>query len=369
MPKQMKPARKKSSGSLLSYDISIGGVDMNQRVLFAKNLSVMIKSGLTVDEALHISADAATGKFRYIINDILAAVESGRTLSDALRQHPNIFSQLFVNSVYAGEASGTLEANLEYVAEQLRKDKELTMKIKGAMLYPTVVIITAFIMSMGISFYILPKLTPMFASLKIELPLSTRMLLWFTNFIELHGASLLYGIIIAVLALTWFMRQKFSRPLTNYIALKTPIIRTLTRNSNIARFCRTLGTLIKSGLTIEEATAISAETAGNYYYSSALGDVSQRMKSGSGLSENMQLHEKLFPKFMIGMIRVGETSGRLDEVLLYLASYFEDEVNEDTKNLATAIEPVLLLGIGLMVGFLALSIITPIYNITGNLNH
>jgi type IV pilus assembly protein PilC len=369
MSNSEKKFSQKQNNSALNREVSWGRISFNQRVLFAKNMSVMIKSGLTVSESLLISADAAQGKFKKVVSAILASVEAGGTFSEGLGKFPRVFSPLFINSVYAGEASGTLEDNLTYVAEQLRKEKELSGKIKGAMLYPAVVLTATFILGMGITFFILPKLTPLFEGMKIQLPPTTKFLIWFSHIVQYHGFALFFGIVIFIAAVTWFIRQKFSRPLTHWIMLRIPIVKSMTHNSNLARFSRTLGTLIKSGLTIDESILITAQTAGNYYYATALTTIGKGMISGNTLAENMIRYEFLFPKFMVSMIHVGERSGRLEEVLLYLASYFEEEVDEDAKNLSTAIEPILLLGIGLVVGFLAIAIITPIYNITGSISN
>ncbi len=363
------PQMKKKKTSLFALEINIGGVNLTQRALFAKNMSMMIKSVLPISEALSISADSVPGSFKKILLSVMDGVLAGAPLSDGLKQYPKVFSTLFINSVRAGETSGTLEENLSYVSEQLRKEKELSEKIWGAMLYPIVVLIAALALTIAIVFFVLPKITPLFEGLGVTLPVTTRALIWFSDFIQAHGASAGIGFVAFIVLLSWLARQRFSRPTTNFIALHAPIIKSLVRNSNTARFCRTLGTLIKSGLPIDEAVQISAETSGNYYYEQALKDVSQRLLSGTKLSSNLMLYENLFPKIVTRMIRVGEESGRLEETLLYLAAFFEEEVHNDTKNLSAAIEPILLISIGLVVGFLALSIITPIYSITGNISH
>jgi type IV pilus assembly protein PilC len=368
MSNQVRNGKEKQAIALWAREFEWGGADIGQRVLFAKNLSVMIKSGLTVNEALRITADAAQGRFREVVLQVLASVEAGGALSDGLKKFPRVFSPLFVNAVYAGEASGTLEGNLVHVAEQMRKERELSQKVKGAMLYPCVVLAATFTVGIGIVFFILPKLTPIFEGLDVELPATTRLLLWVSRCAQEEGAALLGAVALCGAAFWWTVRQRFSHPGTHLLLLQAPVIGKLSCHSNLARSCRTLGTLLQSGVPIHEATALTASTATNFYYVRALQDVSQRMASGSMLADNLQLHEKLFPKFMIGMIRVGEQSGRLDEVLLYLAAYFEEEVDESAKSLSATIEPILLLVLGLLVGFLALSIITPIYSITGNLH-
>lgn len=362
MKKQLK--KKKN---LLETDVSIGGVSLTQKALFAKHLSVMLKSGLTIVEALEIAADSAQGKLKKVLMGVLKSVKSGQSLSSSFGRYPKVFSATFVSATMAGESSGTLEESLETLAEQLEKEKELTSKIKGAMLYPLVVMTAAFALGIAVTFLVLPKITPLFEGMKMELPITTRALIWFSHFVQAYTWPLFFGLVGGTIFLVWLLRRKFVNPFTHWLFLKLPILKKISFNSNLARFCRTLGTLLKSGLNIDEALEITKDTLGNHYYKKSLAQVSQRIGKGSKLSDNLAQFKNLFPKMTIRMIYVGEESGRLEEVLLYLADFYEVEVDTATKSLSTAVEPILLAFIGLMVGFLALSIITPIYNITGNI--
>ncbi|NQV88129.1 MAG: type II secretion system F family protein [Parcubacteria group bacterium] len=359
--------KNKTKKSAFNIEINIGGFSLTEKVLFAKNMAVMIKSGLTISDALDITADSMSGKFKKIIKRIQESVESGNKFSDSLKEYPKIFPPLFISAVFAGETSGSLEENLEHASEQMRKEKELSGKIKGAMLYPIVVLIATFALGMAISFFVLPQITPLFEGLNVKLPVTTRGLIWFSHLVQNHGFILFGGAIIFLVGLVYITRQKFSYPTTHWLLLNSPVIKQLVRNANIARFCRTLGTLLKSGLTISEAVGITNSSLDNYYYKKAVSDVADRLGSGTPLSEHLKRHENLFPKLVTRMIHVGEQSGKLEDSLYYLASFYEEEVDNSAKTMATAIEPVLLIGIGLVVGFLALSIITPIYSITGNL--
>ncbi|MFH1089113.1 MAG: type II secretion system F family protein [Candidatus Uhrbacteria bacterium] len=365
MPQNQK--KQKKSG-IFSWEINFGGFSLTQKALLAKNIAVMIKSGLTISDALDITADSMSGRFKMIIRHIQKSIEAGSTLSDSLKEYPKIFPPLFIGAVYAGESSGSLAENLENVAEQLRKEKELAAKIKGAMLYPIIVLIAAFGLGLAISFFILPQITPLFEGLKVELPITTRGLMWFSRLVINHGVVLLGGIVITFGVLGYVIKQKFSHPVTHWLLLNIPVIKPLVRNANVARFCRTLGTLLKSGLTINEAIVISSSTSGNFYFQRALTEISNRLVSGTPLSEHLSRYEKLFFKLVTRMIHVGEESGQLEDTLYYLAGFFEEEVDNDAKTMSTAIEPILLICIGLVVGFLAISIITPIYSITGNIN-
>ena len=347
-------------------EINIGKVNLTQKAFFAKNLSVMLKSGLTISEALDISIDSASGKLKNILREVARSVDTGRSFSESLKPYPRVFRPFFVSAVYAGEESGTLEENLEQIAIQLNKERELASKIKSAMIYPVIILVASFILGMFVSFSILPKIVPLFEGMSTELPITTRILIAISHFMQEHGLKVFWGIITFVIFMTWLVRQKFSNPFFHFFYMHFPIIKRISRGVNLARFSRILGTLLKSGLNIDEALVITKNSVGNHYYQKSLAKVMERINKGSSMSLSLAQYEKLYPKILSRMIKVGEESGKLDETLLYLADFYEEEVDNATKAIAIAIEPILLLGIGAAVGFLALSIITPIYSITGN---
>ena len=324
------------------FNISFGGVGLTEKALFAKHLAVMLRSGLTIIEALSIAADAAQGKLKHTIAGVQKSVEAGRTLSSSLSDYPRIFSGLFTESIRAGEASGQLPENLESIAGELEREKELKSKMTGAMVYPAFILVATFILGLIMAFLVLPKIIPLFEGLKMDLPVTTRALIWFAHIIENYGLWLLMGLVVFVFFLLWLFRQKFVKPATHWIFLHTPIIKRLVIGSNLSRFSRTLGTLLKSGINIDEALAITASSTGNFYYN-------------------------LFPRIVTRMVQVGEEAGKFEETLLYLANFYEAEVDTAAKSLSTIIEPMMLLIIGLVVAVFALAIITPIYEITGNI--
>jgi len=356
----------KTKKGALEGDISLGGINFGQKVTFAKHLAVMLKSGLTITEALEIVHGQAEGKLKKIIGKLKSSVDAGNSLSSSLGKFPKIFPPIFVNTVYVGESSGTLDENLDNLAGHLKKDKELMDKIKSAMVYPMIVLVLAFVLAMAISFVVLPKITPLFKGLGMDLPITTRALIAFSDVVQTHGKVLFPSIVGGIMFLVWIFRQKFFKPVADYLILHTPIIKNISRNKNLTIFSSTLGTLLKSGLNIDEALRITKDTIDNYYFKKALEDLAIKARQGTKVSENLSRHKKLFPSLMVSMIKIGENSGRLEEVLAYLADYYETEVNNATKTLSTAIEPMLLIFIGLMVGGLAIAIITPIYKMTGN---
>ncbi|MSR76274.1 MAG: type II secretion system F family protein [Candidatus Ryanbacteria bacterium] len=339
------------------------------RALFAKHLAVMLKSGLTLTEALQVTRDSSRGAFRGVLTDIMRAVETGRPLSQAFGDHERVFGGLFIEATYAGEKSGTLPENLENIATELEREKELVAKVKGALMYPSVVLVAAFVLAMGVSFFVLPKITPLFESFRVELPFATRALIGFSHFVSDYGYYFFGGMFGLILLLTWMVRQKFSHPFTHLLMLRVPIIGTMIRSANIARFVRTLGMLLKSGVNVDEAIEIARDAMGNYYYKLSLTRVGRDVAKGSKLSESLAQEAHLFPAIVTRMIKVGEESGKFEETLFYLASFYEAEVDTSTKTLSTVLEPLLLLFIGLLVGGLALAIITPIYEITGGIKY
>jgi type IV pilus assembly protein PilC len=357
---------KKIKKNLLEADLSFGKVSLVQKAIFAKNLALMLKSGLDIIEALEIVRGQATGKFKTVITDIANTIESGNSLSSSLKRHPKVFSELFINTTLAGETAGTLAENLENVADHLTKSNELYTKIKGALVYPIIVIFGAILLGLVLSFAVLPKIIPLFESMKIDLPFTTKLLIYFTHFIQNYRLPLLLAISFGSAGLYWLATREFSRPVTHYLLLKIPIIKNLVINSNLTNFCSTLGTMLKSGLIIDEALAISKDVVSNYYFKQSLDDVHKKILMGVRLSESLEKHSKQFPKMVISMIKVGERSGNLEASLFHLANFYENEVDMTTKTLSTAIEPILLMGIGVVVGVLAISIITPIYKLTGN---
>lgn len=352
--------------SIFEINISFGGVPLIQKAIFAKNLAIMLKSGLDIVEALEITSDQATGQFKIVLSEVLASIQAGNSLSGALKKYPKIFSKLFINTTMAGESAGNLADNLESIAVYLRRNHELVSKIKSAMIYPMIVVIGAMILGFVLAFGVLPKIIPMFESLNVELPITTRMLISFTKFLEMHQFSTLFGSIGLIIFLNVILRREFIKPYTHYLILKIPIINKIAISSNLANYCNTLGTLLKSGLIIDEALMISKEVVTNYHFKKCLNDISARTLQGSKMSDNMQRYGDIFPKMVIGMVRVGERSGNLENALFHLGEFYESEVDVSTKALSVAIEPVLLVCIGVLVGGLAISIITPIYQMTGS---
>lgn len=351
----------------INISLSFGRVPTVEKVLFAKNMAVMIKAGLSLKEALDVVYDQAKGKMEKVLGEIISGVEAGKSLAELMERYPKIFPPYFTSIIRVSEESGTLEENMSYLADHMEADMALKRKIRGAMMYPGFVIGATVILGLGLGIFVLPKVTKLFESMDAELPATTKALLWVSGLMENYGIYIGIGTIVFTIFMFWFLRLKFVKPITHRIFLHFPIISRISRNMNLARFNRNMSILLKSGLPIDRSLEIGADTLTNYVYKKDLVQASEEVKKGIPLSETLIEHENEFPSLETHMLRVGEDSGNLEETMNYLSGYYEEEVNNITKNLTTILEPVLLVGIGLVAGGLALSIITPIYSISSTL--
>lgn len=345
-------------------ELHIGGPSKTDIVLFTKNLSVMIKSGLTLAESLQISIDQAHGPLRGVLSKILRHIENGEPFARALSTQSRYFPRLYQDMVRVGEVSGTLDSNLEYLANQLAKDRDMRRKIWGAVMYPLVILFGVGGLGILLAVVVLPRLTNLFLSLDVELPASTRALIWMSAFMQEYGIWTVAGIIIIIAIMIIGYRLPPVKFVVHAIVLKVPLFGRLVHQVQTARFTRTLGALLHSGVPISESLDAVEEAMGNMVYERAVRTVRTRTNTGDSLSMSLERYPRLFPRIVTRMVHVGEQSGRLEEILMYLSAFYEEEFDEVAKNLTVLLEPVLLIFIGIIVGFMGISIITPIYQIT-----
>jgi len=359
---------KRKSFDLKNLEYEFGRIKTIDKVIFVKHLSVMIKAGLPLLDALTVIRDqTSSAKMKGTMDSIVRDINRGQSFAQSLSRFSRVFSPLFVNMIRVGEASGTLDQNLEYLASELEKEYELKKKVKGAMLYPIIVLTATFLLGAALSIFILPKLVKLFTNLKIELPFITRVFLAVADFFAHYGVYVFLGVIGLAIGLRFISKTKKAKPFFHHLYLGAPFFHKLAQNVNLARFSRILGILLKSGLPIAESLEITSQTIDNVIYQKILRYSLDEIKKGSSLAKALAGEEKHFPKIVSRMINVGERTGKLDETLIYLAKFYEEEVDDATKNLATVIEPVLLIFIGVILGGLAIAIITPIYQISGSL--
>ena len=343
-------------------------LSLKEKMLFARNLEVMIRSGMQILQSLDILKKQARSKaFVKILDSVIFDVKNGHFLSAGLEKYKTVFGEFFINLIRVGEASGTLSENLKYLADELRKKDELTKKIRGAMAYPMIIMLATVGITSIMIFVIFPKILPVLTSINVELPLVTRAFIAMSNFLIKYGYLVGVGFVGLIIGIWLILRIPKVRFFWHKILVSMPIIKDMVRSVNIISFARTIGLLLKAGIKIVEALEITANTLGNMVYRQEVLRVAEGVRRGDPMSKYFVEDTKLFPPIFSQMIVVGENTGKLDESVLFLADFYESELDESIKNISTFIEPVLLLVMGLIVAFVALAIITPIYKITQTL--
>ncbi|MDA1338233.1 MAG: type II secretion system F family protein [bacterium] len=342
------------------------GVSSNDVVNFTRQLATMISAGLSLSDSLNILKEQITNaQFKTIIQSVQADVSGGNSFSNSLAMYPDIFDTTYISLLTAGEASGNLDDILLRLADKLEKSRSFKSKLKGAMIYPVIVVIAmAGVMTVMVVF-VIPKLTDMYASLNIELPLPTQILIGISNIVINYWIFLIIAMVAFVVGFSYFKRSLTGIYTLDKIALKFPIFSNITKLGIYTEFTRTLSLLMRSGVSIVDALQIVANSLGNVYFQEEVYEASRKVEKGIPLSEPI-IASKYFPAIIGQMIAVGERTGKMDDVLMKTSAYFESEADQAVKNLSTALEPIIMVLLGLMVGVLILSVITPIYKLTSS---
>lgn len=356
----MEEKEKKSGRSFLDR---FQTVPLKEKMVFARNLSIMIASGLTVSKALNNLALQTQNKtFRKILLDVFEGTQSGNSLSESLDKYPDIFGELFINMVRVGETAGNLDEVLKIVSVQLEKEHDLKSKVKGAMVYPTVILAVMFVIGIIMLTFVLPKLMAVFKDMNTELPAMTKVVIGISDALRNHGLLVGVGLVVVVVFLQYFLRQELGKKVLSFVALKFPLFSPLVKQMNCARFSRIYSSLLKSGVGAVEALKIISKTLTNYYYQKALLGSVDEIQKGVSLSKVLSEHEDIFPILVSQIVQVGEETGKTETVLLQLAEFYESEVDQITKNLSAIIEPLLMVLIGSAVGFFAIAMLQPMYS-------
>lgn len=344
----------------------VGDIDV---LLFTRHLSIMLKSGISLAEAISIIEGQTQNRlFKKIVHSIKKTVVSGRTLSKALTEFPRVFNSFYLSLIAIGEESGNLEKNLDYLALQIKKNQEFKKKVQGALFYPAIILSTAILAGSGISIFVLPKLVDLLTSLDVELPFTTKVLIFIGTAMKGYGFVIFAGIIAIILLIRSIISLPFIKPRWQTLVLTLPIYGHFIQNIELASFCRNLGIMLSSGLPIVTALSTQADATSNIVYKKYFKTLTHEVERGKSIEEIFTSAKfKYIPLIAARMIGVGEKTGKLDESLLYLGDYFEDEVDTASKNFSTIIEPVILILVGLIVAFIAMSIISPIYQFTGGI--
>lgn len=355
---------EKTKKSILGK-FSLGGkVKDKDIVIFTRQFATMIDAGLPLVQALEILSSQVESKtLGKALAQVKMDVESGATYADALKKHPRLFSELYVNMVAAGEAGGILDTILNRLAAYIEKAMKLKKKVKGAMVYPAVVSSIAVLVIAIIMIFVVPTFAKMFAQLGGTLPLPTRIIINISNFVAGIGGLLIAGGVTAVVIfIVQFRRTDKGKYITDRILLKLPIFGVLLKKVAVAKFTRTLGTLVSSGVPILEGLDITAKTSGNKVIEYAIMEVRKGVVSGKTLAEPIT-KAKVFPPMVTHMIAVGESTGALDAMLAKIADFYDDEVDAAVSNLTAMMEPMLMVFLGGTVGFIVVAMYLPIFKL------
>jgi len=338
------------------------GVKTRDVVIFTRQFATMINAGLPLVQALDILAQQTENKvLADVTRQVVYDVESGQTLADALRKHPKAFTDLYVNMVAAGEAGGILDTILQRLAEFLEKNDAIVRKVKGAMIYPAVIMSVAVIAVAVLLIFVIPTFQNMFASVNLDLPLPTRIVIGLSRILQHYWWAIIGVIGFSVFAINRYYKTAAGRLQIDALLLRFPVIGDVLRKSAVSRFTRTLGTLISSGVSILDGLEITARTAGNMVIHNAVMESRQSIAGGDTIAAPLQ-RSKVFPPMVISMIAVGEQTGGLDEMLSKIADFYDEEVDAAVSTLLSLMEPVMIVVLGVIVGGMVVAMYLPIFD-------
>jgi type IV pilus assembly protein PilC len=344
-----------------------GGVPPKELAVFTRQFSVMIDAGLPLVQCLDILGSQQENKtFQKILQQTRMDVEGGASLADAMRKHPKAFDELFVNMIAAGEAGGILDTILKRLATYIEKAVKLRSQVKGAMVYPVVVLSIAAIVIAVILWKVIPTFASMFEGLGAQLPLPTRIVIWMSNWFVRALPFLVIVLVAAVFLFRRYYATHGGRRVVDRAVLKMPVIGVLMQKIAVARFCRTLATLVSSGVPILDGLDITARTSGNAIVEDAVQNVRKGVEGGLTLAQPLK-DSGVFPAMVVQMIGVGEQTGALDAMLSKIADFYEDEVDQAVANLLTMLEPLMILFLGVTVGGIVISMYLPLFDLISKL--
>lgn len=366
-PIMIEEEKEKIKSSLPSLDL-FGGVSLPDKIMFTNNLSGMLSAGLSISRALQIlEKQSKKGTLAKVIRSLMDDINKGNSLSFGMKKFPKVFSGIFVAMVHSGEESGGLPKTLTEIGITLKKAYDLNKKIKSALMYPLIILGAIFLIGTLMMIYVVPTLTKTFKELNVKLPASTRAVIWLSDNMSQNPLIVLVGIAILIVAFILFSRLKITQRYFDFIVLRLPVIGNIVQEMNTARTTRTLSSLLMSGVDMSQALSITEEVLQNIFYKKVIHDSITSIEKGIPLSNSFKDNTHLYPVMVGEMIEVGEETGKLSTMLIDVASFYENEVDNKTKDLSVIIEPVLMVFIGIAVGFFAISMISPIYSVMNNI--
>lgn len=345
-----------------------GRVSVSDKASFCRFLATMLRAGMPLPEALNIIGKESENKrLRTILADVTFQIRKGSGLSVSLSKYPKDFDQIFLTMVKAGEESGNLDKTFDYLSKQLLASHEMTQKVKGAMVYPAVILVAMLANGILMITFVLPKISEVFSQLNLDLPFTTKLILGFGNFVGENTGAVIGGFLLFLLITFLLFYLRTTRKIISNIFISLPLVKKLVDQIDVARFARTLSALLKSAVPILNSLDVSSDTLSQDKLKKEAKKFSEQVAAGESLSEVLVKSKKIFPQVMIQTIRAGEESGSLEVVLEELADFYEKEVDYSLKRLTAIIEPVLMMVIGVAVGAMVVMMIIPIYSIVGSL--
>ncbi len=366
-PMTISEFKEKGFKSLLTFDI-LGRVSLSEKIMFTNNLSGMLTAGLPLTRALTVLVKQSNNKtLGGIIQNLIDDINKGGTLSLGMKKFPKVFSGVFVSMIHSGEESGSLPRTLSEIGMTLKKTYELNKKIKGALIYPSVIFTAMILIAILMMIYVVPTLTKTFKDVGTELPSSTKFIIFISDALSQHLLLFVLFLFSVIFTIFLLFRLKIVQRYFDLFILKIPLIGNLIKEMNTARTARTLSSLLASGVDLSRALTITEEVLQNVHYKELIHSCVDSIEKGVTLSSSFKEHTHLYPVMVGEMIEVGEETGKMSGMLMDIATFYESEVDEKTKNLSVIIEPVLMIFIGGAVGFFAVSMITPMYTVMDNI--
>jgi type IV pilus assembly protein PilC len=347
--------------------LTVGKVKLQSLVVFSRQFATMIDAGVRVVKCLDILENQSKDP---VLKPVLGAVKrdvtSGLSLTEALAKHPKVFNKLYVNMIKAAEAGGILDHVLDRLSVFLEKEQELRSKIKAAMMYPIVILVFSLVITTALMIFVLPKFLDIFTQLGAPLPATTKALFAISHFMTTNWWLIPLLPVVAVMSLRWYGNRPQGRMKIDGLKLKIPVVGELIQKMSVARFSRTFATLISAGVPMLRSLEIVAETAGNAVMSAAIETARSSVREGKKISDPLK-ESGLFPELVTQMIDVGEETGRISDMLVKVADFYDSEVEHAVKGLTSMIEPLMIVFMGVMVGFIAISVISPIFSLQATL--
>lgn len=344
-------------------------VKTDELVMVTRNLGSMLTAGLTVTRALSVIERQSTNpRLKGVMKRMVERINQGDPFYESLKEFPEVFDDLYVAMVKAGEESGNLAESLQTLAIQMERSNTLIKKVKGAMIYPSIVIIVMVVIAILMMIYVMPQITGVFKGMGKDLPATTTFLINASDFMVEYTLLVIGGMIAGIAGFIYFLKTRWGKTSSSWLVVRLPVIGTLAKETNSARTARTLSSLLNSGVDVIQSIKITEEVLQNVFYKDILKEAATRVEKGTALSETFIERKDLYPILVGEMILVGEETGQIAGMLGELAIFYETEVERKTKDLSTIIEPLLMVVIGGGVGFFALALIAPIYSISDGLN-